>query len=135
MMSIEYREVKEFSVGELEKLFLSVDWSSGEHPEKLQQVMKNSDAVYSAWDNDKLVGLINALSDGVMTTYFHYLLVAPDYQSKGIGSKLVELMLDKYQDYKTKLLIAYADKKEFYQQCGFAVEEDKEPMFVTDLDL
>ena len=35
-------------------------------------VMKNAHSVYSAWNGDKLVGLINYLSDGIMTAYFHY---------------------------------------------------------------
>ena len=112
-MSIEYREVKEFKQSDLEDLFLAVDWSSGGHPEKLVQVMKNSDTVYSAWDNDQLVKLMNALSDGVMTAYFHYLLVKPDYQRQGIGNNLVDRMLAKYQDCVTKVLIAYQDKLDF----------------------
>ena len=31
--------------------------------------MKNSDSVVTAWDDNKLVGLINSLDDGVMTAY------------------------------------------------------------------
>jgi len=66
---------------QLQDLFLSVQWSSGNYPDQLQIAMTNSHRVISAWNGDQLVGLINALSDGVMTAYFHYLLVHPDYQS------------------------------------------------------
>lgn len=44
-MKIEYKEIKEFSCEELEKLFLSVNWESGKYPEKLQRAMKNSSVV------------------------------------------------------------------------------------------
>lgn len=36
---------------------------------------KNFKTVYSAWDNDKLVGMICAMDDGVMNAYVHYIFV------------------------------------------------------------
>jgi len=95
--------------------------------------MKNSDKVYSAWDEDKLIGLINALSDKAMTAYFHYLLVQPNYQKQGIGQKLVTHMLKEYKDYQRKVLISYDNQVEFYKKCGFKIGEGASPMFVTDL--
>ncbi len=69
-MEIIYKKIKDFSQKELQDLFLSVEWDSGNYPEKLKMAIKNSHRVYSAYDGDKLVGLINSLSDGVMTAYF-----------------------------------------------------------------
>ncbi len=51
--------------------------------------------------------MMNALADGAMTAYFHYLLVRPEHQSRGIGCKLVSTMLDRYESYARKVLIAY----------------------------
>ncbi|MFH1395094.1 MAG: GNAT family N-acetyltransferase [Candidatus Omnitrophota bacterium] len=130
-MGIEYKMTKEFEKKELEDLFLSVEWSSGKYPDKLVLAMKNSDCVVSAWDGDKLVGLINALSDGSMTAYFHYLLVNPDYQSKGIGKKLVEKILVNYESYARKVVIAYNKEIGFYTKCGFTVSDDASPMCIT----
>lgn len=130
-MGIEYRDIKDFREKELQDLFLSVEWDSGNFPEKLKMAIKNSHRVYSAYDGDKLVGLINALSDGVMTVYFHYLLVRPEYQGQGIGKKLVDLMLEEYADFARKVVIAYDSEVEFYKKCGFEVGEDKSAMFVT----
>lgn len=78
-MAIEYKDIKTFAPAALQELFLSVDWESGQYPEKLAAAMEHSDAVYSAWDGDKLVGLMNAITDHAMTAYFHYLLVRPEY--------------------------------------------------------
>lgn len=130
-MAIKYKTTKIFNKQELENLFLSVEWSSGKYPEKLVRAMKNSDSVVSAWDGDKLVGLINALSDGIMTVYFHYLLVDPAYQSKGIGKALVEKILVKYRDYARKVVIAYKKEIGFYTKCGFTVGDKASPMFIT----
>jgi len=61
--------------------------------------MRNSGSVFTAWDGNKLIGLINVLDDGVMTAYIHYLLVDPDYQNRGIGRRLVQLVLEEYRDF------------------------------------
>jgi len=74
---------------------------------------------------------MNALSDGIMTAYFHYLLVRPEYQSQGIGERLVTTILSEYKDYARKVLIAYDQEIPFYQKCGFEVGKDKSPMFIT----
>jgi hypothetical protein len=76
---IEYRETKAFSAIELEALFLSVGWISGNYPLRLEKAINNSDTVISAWDGNQLVGLINALDDGELTAYAHYLLVNPKF--------------------------------------------------------
>ena len=130
-MKITYKTTKIFKKADLENLFLSVEWSSGKYPDKLVRAMKNSDSVISAWDGKKLIGLINALSDGIMTAYFHYLLVHPDYQSKGIGKNLVEKILKKYKPYARKVVIAYNREIEFYKKCGFKTGEKASPMFIT----
>ena len=69
---IKYYDKHEFTKEELEDLFLSVNWSSGHFPDKLVIAMKNFKTVYSAYDNDKLIGLICAMDDGIMTSYIHY---------------------------------------------------------------
>jgi len=132
-VDIVYKDTKEFSPEELRELFLSVEWSSGHFPEKLAVAMQNSSTVFSAWDGEKLIGLINVLDDGVMTAYIHYLLVNPEYQGKGIGKELVRLVTEKYKDYLRIVLIAYDKEIEFYRHCGFEPGTEKSPMFITSL--
>lgn len=66
-----------------------------------------------------------------MTVYFHYLLVMPEYQGKGIGKELVKLMLEEYGDFARLVDIAYDREVEFYKKRGFEVGEDKSSMFIT----
>jgi GNAT superfamily N-acetyltransferase len=130
-MNITYRNVKDIEITQLQSLFASVQWDSANYPEKLHLAIKNSHNVITAWDGDRLAGLMNALSDGVMTAYFHYLLVRPEYQKLSIGRTLVKMMLEEYSEYARKVLIAYEQETAFYKQCGFGVGEGKIPMFVT----
>lgn len=118
-MKIAYSDTHDFSCADLQELFLSVEWSSGQYPDKLVTAMKNYETVFTAWDGDKLVGLISAMDDGVMTAYVHYLLVRPDYQRLGIGRTLVEKIKDAYKDYLRIALVAYNSGLEFYEECGF----------------
>jgi GNAT superfamily N-acetyltransferase len=130
-MNIQYNDTKAFLPAALEDLFLSVEWESGKYPDKLAVAMKNSATVYSAWDGEKLVGLINALDDGIMTAYIHYLLVNPAYQGKGIGKQLVQSMKEKYKNYFRVVLISYNNQIDFYTHCGFEKSEVSSPMNIT----
>lgn len=132
-MSIAYKDIHSFRKEDLQELFLSVEWSSGHYPEKLAIAMKNFETVFTAWDNDRLAGLICAMDDGIMTAYVHYLLVNPEYQHQGIGQKLVSMIKEKYKDYLRIVIVAYNDEIEFYESCGFEKANDASPMFITDL--
>jgi len=132
-MNILYKNLKDFEGKDLRDLFLSVEWSSGHYPDRLVIAMKNSDTVFTAWDGDKLVGLINALDDGIMTAYVHYLLINPAYQGNGIGKELVRLLAEKYKDYLRIVLVAYDKEVGFYKNCGFEIGEEKTAMFITSL--
>lgn len=130
---IQYKDIHEFTVQELERLFLSVEWSSGQYPDKLKIAMRNYSTVFSAWDGDKLVGMICSMDDGVMTAYVHYLLVDPEYQGQTIGRTLIEMVKEHYKDYLRIVLISYNDEVHFYENCGFEREEHSSPMNITSL--
>lgn len=132
-MSITYTTSRDFTQSDLQDLFLSVSWSSGHFPEKLLAAMKNYETVISAWDGGRLVGLAAAMDDGVMTAYVHYLLVRPEYQRRGIGRRLVELVKDRYRNYLRLMLLSYDAAVPFYESCGFKAGAGEVPMFITEL--
>lgn len=132
-MNITYKDTQDFEREHLTELFLSVKWSSGKYPDMLKEAMKNYKTVYSAWDNDRLVGLISVMDDGVMTAYVHYLLVNPDYQRFGIGRKLIDMTKEKYKDYLKIVLIAYDSAMEFYNSCGFEKSDNATPMALSSM--
>ena len=132
-MGITYKDTHDFNREDLQDLFLSVEWSSGHFPDKLVVAMRHFESVYSAWDGDKLVGLVCAMDDSIMTAYIHYLLVRPEYHHSGIGHHLVEMMKEHYSDYLRIALIAYDEELAFYESCGFKKAGDASPMFITSL--
>ena len=132
-MDLEYKSIHVFTAAELERLFLSVEWSSGAFPDKLKAAMEGFQTVFSAWDGDRLVGMVCVMDDGIMNAYVHYLLVDPEYQGKTVGRTLMEMVKEKYRDYLRIALIAYDAETEFYTRCGFVRSAGSSPMYITAL--
>ena len=132
-MNITYSSTHEFSENDLRRLFLSVNWESGNHPDKLQIAMRNYASVFSAWAGDKLVGLVCVMDDGIMTAYIQYVLVDPEYQGQGIGRDLLNMVKDHYSEYLRIVLVAYSDKVPFNESCGFTPGVNKTPVFIENM--
>ena len=124
-MQIIYTEEKKFTMEQVQELFLSVGWISGEYPRRLYKALMNSQTVITAWDGERLVGLARALDDSEMVAYMHYVLVDPAYHGKGIAGHMIELMKEKYKDYLYIELMPEEKKNAaFYEKHGFKVMED-----------
>lgn len=71
----------------------------------------------SARDGDRLIGLVRILSDGYFFGTIPELLVDPDFQGSGIGSKLMELA---WEASPTSLYFgAQPGKEAFYEKLGY----------------
>lgn len=119
-MCLAYTDVKKYTARDLQELFQSVGWLSANYPERLKKALDNSETVFTAWDDDKLVGLVNAIDDSELTAYVHYLCVNPIYQGQGIGKELLLRIKDKYKNYLYIILIAENEQLvKYYSQNGF----------------
>lgn len=77
--------------------------------------------------------MICAMDDGVMNVYIHYLLVDPVCQGHTIGSKLIQLVKEKYKSFMRIAVIGYNKEIDFYENCGFVKSENCSPLFITSL--
>ncbi|MEO8210991.1 MAG: GNAT family N-acetyltransferase [bacterium] len=95
-------------------------WKTQPTPEKLLEIVKNSEHKIFAFDDEKkiVVGFINAISDKVLSAYIPLLEVLPDYQHRGIGSELVKRMLGKLKDYYMVDLVCDESLQNFYEKFG-----------------
>ena len=125
MINITYTEEKIFSVQQVQNLFLSVNWISGNYPERLHKALMNSSTVITAWHEDQLVGLVRVLDDSEMMAYIHYVLVHPDFQRCGIAGKMLTMVKEKYKDYLyIEVMPEESKNAAFYQKHGFSIMED-----------
>ena len=122
---LQYTEEKCFTREQVQQLFLSVNWVSGNYPERLYKALMHSSMVLTVWDKEKLVGLTRVLDDTEMLAQIHYVLVDPDYQGQGIAGRMIEYVKEKYKNF---LYIEGMpeDKKNvpFYEKHGFSVMEN-----------
>ncbi|KFF19551.1 GNAT family N-acetyltransferase [Flavobacterium hydatis] len=129
-MDIKILETKEINIEDIIRLYKANEWSSAEKPDLLHKALLNSETLITAWDDKKLVGLGNAISDGYLTVYYPHLLVLPEYQGKGIGKMICDKMQDKYRDFHMQMLTADGKSIEFYTKNGFERAGKTEPMWI-----
>ncbi|MEF2614517.1 GNAT family N-acetyltransferase [Faecalibacillus faecis] len=122
---LKYTEEKIFTQEQVQQLFLSINWVSGNYPKRLYKALMNSSTVLTVWDDDFLVGLIRVLDDTEMLAQIHYVLVHPDYQGKGIASKMLGYIKEKYKGFMY-LEVMPEDKNNvsFYKKNGFSLMEN-----------
>ena len=85
---------KEFSIKDLENLYAATDVS----PICIQSALLHSTFVLSAWDDDKLVGLLRALTDECTNAYIDIFIVDKTYINEEVDKKLVDICLSKLQN-------------------------------------
>ncbi len=97
-----------------------VNWPNPPTPETHFELLQNSYRVVLALDEEskKVVGFINAISDGVLSAYIPLLEVLPKYQNQGIGSKLVKIMLDQLKHLYMIDLLCDENLQSYYEKLG-----------------
>jgi ribosomal protein S18 acetylase RimI-like enzyme len=121
-MNIEIKEYKSYNSKEILNLYNAVGWCSYTNKsETLEHAFNNSLKILCAHDGEKLVGIIRAIGDGYSVLFIQDILVLPEYQRNGIGTKLLNSMLKLYPDiYQTQLVTDNTEKTvAFYKSCGF----------------
>ena len=82
----------------------------------------NSSRVISAWDGDRLVGLIRVMGDSELVCFINYVLVHPDYHGRGFAGHLLEMVKAAYKSYLyINVMIGDSKNVAFYEKHGFKV--------------
>lgn len=121
-MTLRLSNQKNFDLVQLQELFGSVGWESAKDPQTLVLAFLLSSNVISCWHDDKLIGIIRSMDDGYWSANIDCLVVHKDYQGKGIGSKLLEVLLDQIKNIKY-INVAPDSRKQikFYKKAGFSL--------------
>lgn len=122
-------EIREylFQLDEIVKLYKSAGWINYlERIDILRQAYENSLCVLGAYDSGQLIGMIRVVGDGQTIVFVQDIIVLPQYQRKGIGTKLLKTIIDKYKYvYQMQLLTDNTEKtKAFYRSLGFTVADE-----------
>lgn len=90
----------------------------GREGDKVRRAFENSTAVCFAFDEARLIGAARALSDREYHATIYDVAVHPEYQRRGIGTRLMNEIMAMLPVWRV-LLIADGDAREFYRRLGF----------------
>jgi len=68
--------------------------------------------------DDRVVGFVNMLSDGVLTAFIPWLEVLPGYQEQGVGGELMRRILDGTDRFYSVDLVCDAALVPYYERFG-----------------
>lgn len=102
----------------------SADWNleqRGISEERAIASLKTSPLCVSAYDGKKIIGMVRLSGDIDMYGYIQDTIVLAEYQGKGIGSKMMEMIMKKLENKRGYLLGVCPSKVsvEFYEKFGF----------------
>ncbi len=121
-MKLTYSNEKNIHKGKLEKLYADAQWTAyTKDMNQLHQALLQSYDVITAWDEERLVGLVRTVSDGLTIVYIQDILVLTGYQNKGIASTLMQKILAKHDKVRQTVLLTgeAPDVRHFYEKNGF----------------
>ena len=97
-----------------------VGWPDPPSPETHLRILRNSCFIVLAIDRQasRIVGFINAVSDGILSAYIPLLEVLPSHQGQGIGSELAKRMLDQCAGLYMVDTTCDEQLRPFYTRCG-----------------
>lgn len=86
--------------------------------DKIQSAFQKSYKVVTSWDGNVLVGSCRMLSDGISYGSVFDVGVLPEYQKKGIGKGMINLLL-KEEEHMSIHLTSTFGNEDFYKKLGF----------------
>ena len=106
-----------------DRLFETTGWNKSYQasPQELYRAISDSWYVLSAYDKNNLVGFGRIISDGVLYALICDMIVKPSYQGQGIGSHLLEKLIEKCQREKIRVIWLFSarGKSALYEKFGF----------------
>ena len=117
---ITYANQKQLTAAQLAALFTN----SGIHRPttdlpRLQRMLDQADCLWTAWDDQRLVGVTRALTDFSYACYLSDLAVAQAYQHQGIGRELVQQLKAEIGPDVSLVLLAAPAAMTYYPKLGF----------------
>ena len=119
---MEIKEYRNYNKEEILGLYTAAGWIAyTENPAALRQGFKHSLLVLAAYEENRLLGIIRAVGDGATIVFVQDILVYPEYRRKGVGTALLQAVLDRYQHVRQIELVTDNSEETvaFYRSMGF----------------
>jgi len=116
---MKYIENASTSAKQIADLREAVGWNRMESC--YENELMNSYYHVAVYDNDKLIGYIDTVSNGVTDAYIQDLMVHPQYQGRGIGTELMNRTIAYLKESKIYMISVVFEERllPFYKRFGF----------------
>ncbi len=124
---MEIREYTAYDEAELLALYADAGWTNYTgRPEMLRAAYQNSLCVLAAYEGGRLAGVVRAVGDGASIVYVQDLLVLTEFQRRGIGTRLMQALRERFGGvYQLVLLTDDTEKTAtFYRSLGLTAAEE-----------
>lgn len=112
----------------IKNLYLDNQWYAYTNDlDTLFEGIQHSLDVIGVYDKDSLIGLIRTVGDTKTIIYIQDILILKNYQQKGIGTKLMNIILNKYQNVRQICLMTdeTSEARTFYEKLGLVSFDKK----------
>ncbi len=118
---MEYRIVTEQrpEASELMRLFLQTSWAKNRSEQNIELLLKNIGPFVAIKDHDLLIGFGRAITDNVYRAMLDDIVVDSRYRNQGIGTRIVEELLNQLAGVEHVFLNTKPDLEVFYGSFGF----------------
>lgn len=123
------KEYEKYEEEEILSLYQSVGWVNYiNNPLMLKNAFEHSLKIYASYIDNKVIGIIRIVGDGYSVILIQDILVYPEYQREGIGTALLQHVLEEYKNVYQKHLLTDNTPKtiQFYKSLGFVMDTDIE---------
>ena len=120
---VTFSEKKELEASQLLRLFHQAPWAKDRTLEDAKDMLRHTDVALCAWDGDQLVGFGRVLTDFVYRATIWDVIVDKTYQKQGIGTEIVQRLLNHPRLKKVELFWLCTRTPSFYERLGFSSKQ------------
>jgi ribosomal protein S18 acetylase RimI-like enzyme len=121
--AITFSEKKELEASQLLRLFHQAPWAKDRTLDDAKEMLRHTDVTLCAWDGDQLVGFGRVLTDFVYRATIWDVIVDKAYQKQGIGTDIVQRILNHPRLKNVELFWLCTRMPDFYEKLGFSSKE------------
>ena len=121
-MELRYQYSPDLKAQQVARLRELVGWDG--RVEKYEKKLGTTYLCAACFAGDTLVGYVDVVSDGIDDAYIRDLIVHPDYQRRGIGSQLLDMVVQRVRSDGIKMINVVFEPtlQGFYKKAHFVIK-------------
>ncbi|UVT15631.1 MAG: GNAT family N-acetyltransferase [Nitrospira sp.] len=121
--AVTYAHKEPPEASQLLRLFHQAPWAKDRSLDDAKDMLRNTDLTLCAWDRDQLIGFGRVLTDFVYRATIWDVIVDKAYQGQGIGTEIVQRILNHPRLKRVELFWLCTRRPGFYEKLGFSSKE------------